>query len=80
MQLFQVGNGKRVKLTSGTIRWAALGAETQTLLKMTTWTGTTTGSYWIYEGVERRLLIDHTLGVYPESGVWQRDVECFLVG
>jgi len=76
MRLFEVGNGKRVRLTSGTIRWAAMGQETETLLTQATWMGITTGSYWVYEGVERRLLIDHTLKVHKDSGIWQRDVEC----
>ena len=45
-----------------------------------TWEGVATGAYWTCDGVERRLVVDHTLGVYPDSGVWQRDVECYVVG
>jgi hypothetical protein len=45
-----------------------------------TWEGVATGAYWMHEGVERRLVVDHTLGKYSEDGVWQRDCECYVVG
>jgi hypothetical protein len=78
MKLFTVPNGRRVRLTSGTLRWAALGEPVALVGEQVMWEGCTTGSYWVYEGVERRLLIEHTITPYEDSGIWQRDTECNL--
>ena len=79
MRLFDVGNGKQVRLTSGTVRWAELGGEIQMLGREVTWEGWTTGSWWLAFGVERRLLIDHTLEWHRDSGIWQRDIDCEVI-
>jgi len=77
MNLFSVPDRKRVRLTSARIRWAKIGMPVEVLGYSVTWTGVTSGSYWTYEGVKRRLLLEHTLGL--EIGVWQRDVECVIL-
>lgn len=53
----------------------------KTLLQEVTWTGTTTAHYWLFEDVERRLLVDHTVECeHPSDGIWQRDCDCYVIG
>lgn len=80
IRLFDVPNGRRVRITSKQIRYADKGVM-KTLLQEVTWTGTTTGHYWMYEGVQRRLVTDHSIECGEMTdGVWQRDVECYIIG
>lgn len=67
-------------LTSGTLRWAETKEEVELLGENVTWFGTTTNHYWLHGDVERRLLVDHTLGIHNDSGVWQRNIKCRVIG
>lgn len=83
-RLFEVPDGRRVRITSKRIRYADTDVDPpviRTLLREVTWTGTTTEHKWTFEGVERRLIVQHTLDCEGlEDGIWQRDVECWVVG
>lgn len=79
MTLFEVEAGRRVRLTSKTIRWS----EHSSVLAVAdnlTWEGTTTDRYFFYKGARRRLLVDHTIEAWDEYGVWQRDTTCEIIG
>ena len=80
MMLFDVPDWKRVRITTERIRWAALGGEITLLGENVTWEGTTTGSRKYLGKARRRLIIEHTLEFYVENGVWQRDIECEVIG
>jgi hypothetical protein len=80
MRLFAVPAGRRVRITSRQIYWKEHD-EVKVLAEKITWSGTTTGDYWVsVDGVERRLITDHSLGFHENSGVWQRDIECEVIG
>ena len=80
MLLFAVPTGRRVSVTSRTIRWSEnRRQESEVVAENVTWTGRTTGAYWFHDGVNRRLVVEHTLGVHGEAGVWQRDIECSVL-
>lgn len=83
-RLFDVPSGRRVRVTSKRVRYAEVvdgERVVRTLLEDYTWTGTTTGHYWIFEGVERRLITDHDIECGKlETDIWQRDVDCYVVG
>ena len=79
MRLFAVPSGRRVRITSRQIYWKER-EEVQVLAEEITWSGKTTGDYWFCDGVERRLITEHSLGFHENSGVWQRDIECEVIG
>lgn len=85
MWLFDVPDERRVRITSKQIRYADCDEQGQPVIKIllqeTTWTGTTTSHYWIFEEVERRLIVNHTIECeYLEDGIWQRNCECHVIG
>ena len=80
MRLFDVSSGRRVMITSDRIRWADDFGEVTELGRQVTWSGMTTVHYWTFEQVERRLIVNHTLEWHREDGVWQRDVDCLVIG
>jgi hypothetical protein len=80
IRLFTVPNGRRVRVTSRLIRWIDDDGVEHEVARDATWTATTTEHYWKHKGVERRLLIDHTLPFHKDSGIWQRNTECYVVG
>lgn len=79
MRLFDVAAGKRVRLTSKTIKWSERSIE-QGVADNVTWEGTTTNRYFHYKGARRRLLVNHTIELWSEYGIWQRDTEVELLG
>ena len=84
MRLFEVPTGRKVRITSERIRYADVvdGERViKTLSGQQTWTGITSGHYWMFEGVQRRLITDHSIECeYLVDGVWQRDCECYVIG
>jgi len=84
MWLFDVPTGRRVMVTSKKLRWVETESE-KTVATDITWIGTTTDHYFTHGGVKRRLIVDHTFRDYPEglsdsTMLWQRNIECFVVG
>jgi hypothetical protein len=53
--------------------------DVKVLAEDVTWQGVTTGCWWWYRDIERRLVIDHSLEFHTDSGVWQKDIEVTLV-
>jgi hypothetical protein len=78
MQLFDVADGQRVRLTAKTVRWVERGAEME-VGQNVTFEGTTTDAYFTFRGVKRRLIVDHTIPEWGRHGTWQRDCECELI-
>ena len=78
-RLFQVADGCRVRIEAQRVRWVDEGVE-ELIAENTVWFGTTTPHYWMFNGTKRRLLVDHTLGVHADSGIWQIDCNCFVIG
>lgn len=80
MRLFKVGDKVRVRVTSKLIHWVEHGRDT-TVAENLTWEGTTTDRYYYYKGAHRRLIVDHTVDMWNEYGIWQRDTEeCEVIG
>ena len=79
-RLFTVPSGRRVRITSKLIRWIDDDGTEQEMARDATWTATTTEHYWKHVDVERRLLINQTLGFKVDEGIWQVDTDCYVVG
>ena len=77
MRLFDVANGRRVRITSRLVQWIEGSAEFQVAENLS-WEGVTTDRYFFYKGARRRLLVNHTVP-WPEYGIWQRDCECEIL-
>ena len=74
MRLFKVGDKVRVRITSKLIHWVEHGRDT-TVAENLTWEGTTTDRYYFYKGAHRRLITNHTVDMWGEYGIWQRDTD-----
>jgi hypothetical protein len=78
MWLFDVPSGRQVRVTSKKLRWVECDSD-ETVAENLTWTGRTTNHYFVHGGVRRRLIVDVSFNDYGDY-IWQRNIECFVVG